>query len=78
MSKKLVKLVIRACEACQSIDPAPVHWKKEDLSMKKNWSRLAMDMTHGGHFLTIIDCGLSYFAIWRPGQRHSSAGDDFL
>ena len=36
--------------------------------MKDNWNRLAMDITHhnGENFLTIIDCGPSRFAIWRP------------
>ena len=36
--------------------------------MKANWNRLAMDITHhnGENFLTIIDCGPSGFAIWRP------------
>ena len=46
VSKELVKSVVRACEACQSIDPAPVRWEKGDLSVKKNWNRLAMDMIH--------------------------------
>ena len=27
--KELVKSDVRACEACQSIDPAPVHWEKK-------------------------------------------------
>ena len=67
VSKEL-RSVVRACEACQSINPAPVRWKKGDLSVKKNWSRLTMDMTHydSGHFLTLIDCGPFRFAIWRP------------
>ena len=65
VSKELIKSVVRTCEACQSIDPAPVHWKKGDLSVRGNWSRLAMDVTHynGGHFLTLIDFGPSRFAI---------------
>ena len=74
LSKKLVKLVFRACEACQSIDPAPVCWEKGDLSVKKNWSRLAMNMTYHNddHLLTHIDCGPSRFAIWWPLQRQDS------
>ena len=68
VSQELVKSVIRVCEACQLIDPAPVHWEKGDLSVKENWSRLAMDVTHydGGHFLTLFDCGPTRFAIWWP------------
>ena len=74
VSKELVRSVARACEACQSIDPAPVHWKKGDLSVKKNWSRLAIDVTHndGGHFLMLIDCGHSRFAVWQPLRRQDS------
>ena len=57
VSKETANSVVKACETCQSIDPAPVRWK-----------RLAMDLTHhnGENFLTIIDCGPSRFAIWRP------------
>ena len=69
--KELVRSVVRACETWQSIDPAPVHWEKGDLSVKKNWSRLAMDVTHyyGRHFLTLIDCGPFGFAIMWPLWR---------
>ena len=33
----------------------------------KNWSRLAMDITHysSRHFLTLIDCCPSWFMLWR-------------
>ena len=53
---------------CQSIDPAPVHWRKGKLDVGTNWSRLGMDITHygGKHFLSLIDCGPSRFAMWRP------------
>ena len=36
VSKKDVRSIVRACETCRSIDPAPVHWKKGKLSMKRN------------------------------------------
>ena len=74
VSKKLVKLVVRACESCQLINPALVCRKKRDLSIQKNWSQLAMDVTHpnGGHFLTLIDCGPSCFAIWQLLQWQDS------
>ena len=74
VSKELVRSVVRNCEACQLIDPVPVHWEKGDLSVKKNWSRLAMDITHynGRHFLTLIDCGPSRFAVWQPLWRQNS------
>ncbi len=68
VSKEIVRSVVRTFEACQLIDPVPVLWEKGDLSMKENWSRLAMDVTHydDGHFLMLIDCGPSCLAVWRP------------
>ena len=35
VSKAAVKAVVREYEECQSIDPAPVHWSKEALSVKQ-------------------------------------------
>ena len=68
VSKEIVKLVVKACKAYQSTDPVPVHWKKGKLAVEINWSRLPMDITHNnsGHFLMLIDCGPSRFAICRP------------
>ena len=37
---------VKAFKTCQSIDPAPVRWKKRKLFMKDNWNRLAMDIIH--------------------------------
>ena len=67
VSKKDVRSIVRACETCRSIDPAPVRWKKGKLSVESNWTGLAVD--NGEHFLTLIDCGLSRFAVWRPLRR---------
>ena len=66
VSKATVKTVIRECEECQLIDPAPVHWSKEALNVKQTWYWVAMDITHcnRAHFLTMIDCGPARFAIW--------------
>lgn len=64
-----VRVVVRDCRECQSIDPALVHWKPGRLSVHDNWSRVGMvDVTHfgGQHYLTLIDCGPSRFAIWKP------------
>ena len=36
VSKVAVKTVIRECEECQSIDPAPVPWSKGALNVKTN------------------------------------------
>ena len=68
VSKAAVREVVRECEECQSIDPAPVSWKAGRLDVCENWRRVAMDVTHLGsrHYLTLIDCGPSRFAIWRP------------
>ena len=68
VSKAAVREVVRECEECQSIDPAPVSWKAGRLDVCENWRRVAMDVTHlgGRHYLTLIDCGPSWFAIWRP------------
>ena len=76
VSKAAVKTVVRECEECQSIDPAPVHWSKGALNIKQTWHRVAMDITHcnGADFLTVIDCGPTRFAIWRrlPQQDATS------
>ena len=68
VSKAAVWEVVRECEECQSIDLAPVSWKAGRLDVRENWRRVGMDMTHlgGRHYLTLIDCGPSRFAIWRP------------
>jgi len=74
-SRAAVRAVVRDCKKCQSIDPAPVHWKPGRLSVCDNWSRVGMDVTHfgGQHYLTLMDCGPSRFSIWRPLQRQDSA-----
>ncbi|XP_065653014.1 uncharacterized protein LOC136080325 [Hydra vulgaris] len=41
-----VQNVIKSCEPCQSIDPAPIRWEKGKLDVEGNWERLAMDITH--------------------------------
>ena len=58
VSKAAVKTVVRECEECQSIDPAPVQWSKGALNVKQTWHWVAIDITHcnGAHFLMMIDC----------------------
>ena len=65
VSKAAVQEVVRECEECQSIDPVPVSWKAGRLDVRENWRRVGMDVTHlgGRHYLTLIDCGPSRFAI---------------
>ena len=63
---EVVKSVVRKCEACQS--NAPMSWEK-------NWSTLTMDITHDGsrHFLTLINCSLSWFVLWWLLHQQDSA-----
>ena len=75
VSKAAVRTVVRACERCQSIDPAPVHWKGGKLDVRNNRRRVGMDITHyeGQHYLILIDYGPSRFFIWRPLQHQNAA-----
>ena len=75
VTQERIKEVVSNCQECSSIDPAPVKWAKGHLSVSANWTRVAMDITHysGRHFLTLVDCGPSRFAIWRPLGRQDSA-----
>ncbi|KFD62489.1 LOW QUALITY PROTEIN: hypothetical protein M514_13004, partial [Trichuris suis] len=75
VSRQQVRQVVINCEACQSINPAPVRWRHGRLNVEKVWQRLGMDVTHfgGRPYLALIDCGPSRFAIWRPLRLHTSA-----
>ncbi|KAG1712190.1 hypothetical protein GQR58_002379 [Nymphon striatum] len=75
LTREQVKRELVGCEACQRIDPA----RREEnlvaqgsLAVDGNWRRVAVDVTHYGanHYLSMVDCGPSRFAIWR---RLSSA-----
>ena len=74
ITKADVRSAIRACEQCQTIDPAPVYWTKGGLAVKANWQRLGIDITHynGKCFLTVTNCGLVRFTIWWPLPRKDS------
>ena len=65
VSKAAVWTVVRACERCQSIDPASIHWMCA-----------GMDISHyeDQHYLTLIDCGPSRFSIWCLLQHQNAAG----
>ena len=64
---KDVRMVVKRCKVCQSIDTAQVQWKKGQLGASNARKRMGMDITHygGNHFPTLIDCGPPYFAVWR-------------
>ena len=67
VGKDVVKSVVRRCQECQSIDPAPVTHTAGELGVGQTWSRLAIDVTHyrGLPYLTMVDCGPGRFLIWR-------------
>ena len=67
ITKAEVKKAVNRCERCQTIDPAPVTHSKGEIGIYKNWSRLAIDVTHFRQitYLSMIDCGSSRLAIWR-------------
>ena len=44
--KENVHDVVRNCDICKSIDPAPITWSRGNLSVQSNWSRIAIDVTH--------------------------------
>ena len=75
VSKAAVQTVVRACERCQAIDLASVHWKVGKLDVHDNWRRMGMDVTHyeDQHYLTLIDCGPSRFSICHPLQHQNAA-----
>ena len=74
VGRQQVRDVVRECDTCKSIDPAPVKWQKGQLSVRRVWQRVGMDITHcgGQHYLTLIDCGPSRFAIWRRLRMQTS------
>ena len=74
VSKEDVKKVVRECEQCQKIDPAPTVHEAGELYVGNNWERLAIDVTHyrNTHYFSIVDCGPGRFAIWRE-LKHETA-----
>lgn len=74
VTRRQVQTVVKECQACQSIDPAPVRWAKGSLSVTDCWSRVSMDICHVGseHYLTLIDCGPSRYTIWRRLRHQDS------
>ena len=57
VTRRQVQSVVKSCHECQSIDPAPVKWRKGSLDVKEIWKRVGMDVTHyrGKSYLTLID-----------------------
>ena len=71
-----VKKIMDACSQCKSIDPAPVHWTKGELSVESNWSWVTCNVMHftGAVYLMMIDCGPSWFAIWKAISNEALPG----
>ena len=67
VSKENVRDVVRNCDICKSIDPAPIMWSRGNLSVQSNWSRIEIDVTHLRSFccLSLVDCGPSRYAVGR-------------
>ena len=67
VTKQSVEKVVRGCERCQLIDPAPASHEKGEIGVKDNWKRLAIDVTHHRQvaYLSIVNCGPGQFAIWK-------------
>lgn len=75
VTKGQVREVVAKCSRCQSIDPAPVRWKRGKLSVRETWIRVGMDVTHyeGQHYLTLVDHGPSRFSIWKSIRRQDTS-----
>ena len=75
VTKADVRSIVSSCDQCLSIDPAPVHYQHGTFSVQSVWERIAVDVTHvnGRPFLSVIDCGPSRFAIWKPLKAESAS-----
>ena len=76
VTQAVVEDVVRGCDPCQKIDPAPVKWEKGSLDVEITWSRVAVDVTHyaGSPYLTMVDCGPSRFAVWKK-LKYETGGE---
>ena len=66
VDKDLVQTVVKNCNRCQSIDPAPVRWERGTVEVDEPWTRLACDITYFDKipYLTMTCCS-SRYSIWR-------------
>lgn len=77
LSRQQVKRDLAGCEACQRIDPAlrgENMVSPATLAVEDNWCRVAVDVTHYCHhfYQSMVDCGPSRVAIWRPLQTETA------
>lgn len=59
--------MVRHCSRCQSIDPALTIHEAGNISVKNDWRRLAIDVTHYRQelYLSMVGCGPGRVPIWR-------------
>ena len=69
-----MKKIVKSCLRCQCIGPALVTHICGELSVDMNCRRLAIDVTYYRQlpYLSVVDCGPSWFAIWRELRREDA------
>ena len=74
LQKEVIKKVVRQCEQCQSINPAPKRHVPGVLSVDEDWTRASIDVVHYRNkpYLSLVDCGPGRFAIWREMKGETS------
>ena len=72
-----VKMAIRTCEECQSIDPAPVHWEKGTLAEGRNghYALWCPPFPNAHRLLSIMFLNLKASGKTRPCKCDLPAGD---
>ena len=75
IKREEVQKVVKNWVRCQLIDPAPNIHDPGEIGTSKNWTRLAIDITHyrGGTYLSMIDCGPGRLVIWRELHAESAS-----
>ena len=74
VTEREARMAVNSCEMCSSINPTPVQIPLGTLHVPTSWKRLAADVTHVADkkYLTMIDCGPSRFAVWKPILREEA------
>ena len=67
VTRQSIQRVVKGCEQCQKIDPAPMVHEEGEIWVTGNWRRLAVDVIRyqGVAYLSVVDCGPGRIAIWR-------------
>ena len=70
VTRQSVQRVVKGCERCQRIDPAPMVHEGGEIWVTGNWKRFAVDVTHygGGGGATCLR--------WTAGQVGLRSGDN--